>query len=105
MPKRISVPGPGPEPQEEARQLAEAVSDMHYVSGTIVEAATELVPGESVDELITAWSESLRDTSWHLPPSNLETALRFCREAIRFVPFQKRSPQEPAFAVRSLRSA
>jgi hypothetical protein len=53
MPNRIVVPGP--EPQEEARQLAEAVSDMHYVSGTIVEAATELVPGESVDELRTAW--------------------------------------------------
>ena len=54
MPIRISVP-PAP-PAEESRQLAESVAEMHYVIGTIVEGAKELVPGESVDELTAAWA-------------------------------------------------
>jgi hypothetical protein len=56
MPHRIIVPGPAA--IEESRQLAEAVSDVHYVMGTIVEGAKELIPGESVEELTTAWQAS-----------------------------------------------
>jgi hypothetical protein len=53
MPTRITVPLPTPE--EESRQLAESVSDMHFVIGTIVDGAAELVPGESIEELRASW--------------------------------------------------
>ena len=56
MPERIPIPGPTPD--EESRQLAEAIADLHFVTGTVVEAGGELVPGEAVDELKRAWRAS-----------------------------------------------
>ena len=56
MPSRIDVPGP--DPSEESRQMAEAVADLHYVVSLLVDNATELIPGEAVDELKAAWKES-----------------------------------------------
>jgi len=56
MPNRLSVPSPFP--QEEQRLLAEALADLHSVIGIVVENAHELVPGESVDELLAAWEKS-----------------------------------------------
>lgn len=56
MATRIAVPGP--EQMEEARQLAEAVADLYYVMSLLVENATYLIPGESVEELFLAWDKS-----------------------------------------------
>jgi hypothetical protein len=60
MPKRTidRILVPLPVPAEESRQLAEAIADLHYTMDTIVGAARELIPGESVDELETAWDKS-----------------------------------------------
>jgi hypothetical protein len=71
MPERIFVPTP--EPPEELRQLAEAVADLHYVMGIIVENAKEFVPGEAVDELGAAWvtsEESMRRLVENLIPDS-----------------------------------
>src|SRR5262245_8491264 len=56
MPERIIVPAPGL--PEESRQLAEAIADLHYVVGVIVEGAKELIPGEAVDDFTNAWQKS-----------------------------------------------
>jgi hypothetical protein len=56
MPQRISVPEP--DEFEDLRQLAEAMADLHYVVGVIVESKGELVPGEAVYELEQAWQDS-----------------------------------------------
>jgi len=72
MAERIFIPGPPPE--EDSRQLAEAVADLHFVVGTVVEARGELVPGEAVDELASAWNESqgsMRQLAIDLVPSNV----------------------------------
>jgi len=47
-----------PKPEEELRQLAETVADLHGVISIIVENAKQLVPGEAVDELSQAWKVS-----------------------------------------------
>ena len=62
MPYRITIPDPSL-PQE-SRQLAETIADLHYTMGTIVEGAKELIPGESVEELVIGWKpseESMRE--------------------------------------------
>src|SRR5690242_10184263 len=56
MPERIIVRNP--EFNEELRQLAEVIADIHYVIGIIVEERKELVPGEAQEELNDAWAES-----------------------------------------------
>jgi len=56
MTDRLQVPGPSPD--EERRQWAEAVADLHHVVSIVVENAPELVPGEALDELRLAWSKS-----------------------------------------------
>ncbi|SRR6266540_6933679 len=56
MPERISIPPPSED--EEMRQLAQVVADIHYVLSIIIEHATEFVPGEAVDELTAAWNIS-----------------------------------------------
>ncbi len=56
MPERIPVQGPSSD--EELRQLAVAIADLHYVVGIIVENAKELVPGEAIDELNAAWKKA-----------------------------------------------
>jgi hypothetical protein len=56
VPERIVVPEPAP--NEERRQLAETIADLHYVSCIVVENASQLVPGEAVDELKLAWNQS-----------------------------------------------
>jgi hypothetical protein len=72
MPERIFIPGPSPD--EESRQMAEAVADLHFVMGTVVDAKGELVPGEAVDELTSAWDASegsMRQLAIDLVPSNV----------------------------------
>ena len=56
MPTRLSVPLS--EPQEESRQIAESIADLHYVLSVIIEESKELIPGESQYELTTAWNAS-----------------------------------------------
>ncbi len=56
MPLRILVPEP--QASEEMRLLAEAVADLHYVASLIVESASYLLPGESIDEVVNAWNQS-----------------------------------------------
>lgn len=56
MAERLSVPGP--DHNEELRQLAEAVADLHYVVAIVVENAPQLIPGEAVDEVKKAWAEA-----------------------------------------------
>jgi len=69
MPNRFFLPGPSAD--EECRQLAEAVADLHYVMATVVEARGELIPGEAVDELTVAWEaseSSMRQLAVNLVP-------------------------------------
>ena len=76
MPERIFIPEPSP--QEESRQLAEAIADLHFAVGTVVEARGELVPGEAVDELTSAWNESqgsMRQLAIDLVPPNVSLDL------------------------------
>jgi hypothetical protein len=71
MPERIILPAPSPE--EESRQLAEVVADLHYVMATVVEGGGELVPGEAVAELESAWGSSevtIRQLAVNLVPPN-----------------------------------
>jgi len=56
MPDRINVYPP--DRFEESRQWAEAFADLHHVTSLVVERAKELIPGEAVDELTTAWNAS-----------------------------------------------
>ena len=70
MANRISVSAP--QTGEESRQLAEAVADLHYVVGIIVEHAKEFIPGEAVDEITQAWEKSqgsMRNLIAELDPS------------------------------------
>jgi hypothetical protein len=54
---RINVPEPTA--QEERRQLAETIAEIHSAMRTIIiEDNGELLPGESKDELKAAWSKS-----------------------------------------------
>jgi hypothetical protein len=56
MPQRVIVPPPSE--QEQLRQLAESMADIHYVCAIIVENSKKFVPGESVEELTKAWFEA-----------------------------------------------
>ena len=56
MPDRIAVPAPAP--GEESRQIAEVISDLHYVLSIVVENAKYLLPGESIEEVASAWKQS-----------------------------------------------
>jgi hypothetical protein len=76
MPEPIPIPGPLPE--EESRQMAKAVADLHFVVATVVEARGELVPGEAVDELTSAWNASegsMRQLAINLVPANVSLDL------------------------------
>lgn len=49
---------PNPDQYEELRQLAETINDLRNVINIIVKNANLFIPGESVDEIITAWETS-----------------------------------------------
>ena len=56
MATRLAVPDASV--QEQIRDLAAAIADLHYVIGIVVENAKEFIPGESVEELVTSWERS-----------------------------------------------
>jgi hypothetical protein len=56
MPTRLVVPWP--ELPEERRLLAETVADLHYVLSLVVYWGEYLLPGESVEEMRSAWQMS-----------------------------------------------
>ena len=70
MAERIRVPEP--DLWEEMRLTAKALSDLHHVLAVVVNNAKSFVPGESVDQL---------DTAWHLSESSIRVlAERFAPE-------------------------
>ncbi len=56
MPTRLSTGEP--DSLEEARRLAEAVADLHYTIGLIVEQPDEIIAGEAIEELKEMWATS-----------------------------------------------
>ena len=56
MATRLAVPDASV--QEQIRDLAAAIADLHYVIGIVVENAKEFIPGESVEEFVTSWERS-----------------------------------------------
>lgn len=56
MPTRLFVPPPPLD--EEIRQLAEIIADIHYILSLIIENEKEFLPGESIDEINRAWDGS-----------------------------------------------
>jgi hypothetical protein len=58
MPTRLIIPEPNID--EERRQIAESVADLHYTMSTVKENAKEFIPGEAVDEFEAVWDESER---------------------------------------------
>jgi len=56
MPPRLSVPPPTPD--EERRQLAEVIAELHYILGLIIENGKEFLPGEALEEADRAWKGS-----------------------------------------------
>lgn len=76
--QRITVPEP--DPHEELRQLAEVVSDLHYVVSLIVDNATQLLPGESIEEVANAWNQSdqsMRDLADKLTTKDSTKAIQY----------------------------
>ena len=49
--------------QEQRKLIREVLADLHYAVGTIVENASELIPGEAVEELNEAWETSQKSIS------------------------------------------
>lgn len=55
-PRRLRVPAAAP--REEARQLAEALADLHYLMGLLVYNGEYFLPGEELDSIRRAWTQS-----------------------------------------------
>ena len=55
MVERLSVSLP--QPYEEIRAWAQAISDMHYTASLVLDTATSYLPGEAIEAVKLAWAK------------------------------------------------